>query len=108
EILDAGREYADGKPPATIRFGGVEMPNFRKDQPPQAILGAEQQAWCLQRLKSSRATWKLWGNSGGTLDWRADPQKLPAGLTKPWPGAGYAGFGGGDHSAAYIERAEIY
>ena len=28
---------------------------------------------------------------------RADPQNLPAGLTKPWPGAGYAGFGGGDH-----------
>ena len=59
-------------------------------------------------MKSSHATWKLWGNSGGTLDWRADPQNLPAGLTKPWPGAGYAGFGGGDHSAAYIERAEIY
>jgi alkaline phosphatase D len=29
-------------------------------------------------------------------------------LTKPWPGAGYAGFGGGDHSSAYVERAEIY
>jgi alkaline phosphatase D len=108
EILDAGREYANGKPPATIRFGDAEVPNFRRDQPPQAVLGAEQKAWFLERLKSSHATWKLWGNSGGTLDWRADPQNLPAGLTKPWPGAGYAGFGGGDHSAAYIERAEIY
>ena len=31
------------------------------------------------------ATWKVWGNSLGTLDWRADPQNLPAGLTEPWP-----------------------
>jgi alkaline phosphatase D len=39
---------------------------------------------------------------------RADPQNLPEGITKPWPGASYAGFGGGDHSTAYTERAEIY
>jgi alkaline phosphatase D len=39
---------------------------------------------------------------------RADPQNLPAGVGKPWPGAGYAGFGGGDWSTAYVERAEIY
>jgi alkaline phosphatase D len=108
EILDAGRAYANGHPPATIRFGDVDVPNFRKDQPSQAILGAEQKAWFLERLKTSRATWKIWGASGGTLDWRADPQNLPAGMTKPWPGTGYAGFGGGDHSAAYVERAEIY
>ena len=44
----------------------------------------------------------------GTLDWRADPQNLPAGLTKPWPGAGYACFGGGDLSGMYTERAELY
>jgi alkaline phosphatase D len=30
-------------------------------------------------------------------------------LGKPWPGAGYAVLGGGgDHSSAYLERAEIY
>jgi alkaline phosphatase D len=39
---------------------------------------------------------------------RADPQNLPAGIGKPWQGAGYAGFGGGDHSGAYVERTEIY
>jgi alkaline phosphatase D len=107
-ILDAGRAWNDGKPPATIRFGDAEVPNFRRAEPPQSILGAEQKAWFLARLRSSRATWKVWGNSQGVLDWRADPQNLPSGLTKPWPGAGYAGFGGGDHSAAYRERAEIY
>ncbi|HKE96589.1 MAG TPA: alkaline phosphatase D family protein [Povalibacter sp.] len=108
EILDAGRAYAGGHPPASIRFGDTEVPNFCKDQPPQTILGVTQKAWFLDRLKSSAATWKIWGNSLGTLDFRADPQNLPPNLTKPWPGAGYAGFGGGDHSAAYVERAEIY
>jgi alkaline phosphatase D len=108
EILDAGRTYARGKPPATIRYGDAEVPNFQKDQPAQTILGAEQKAWFLERLKNSRATWKVWGCSTGTLDWRVDPQNLPPGLTKPWPGTGYAGFGGGDHGSAYVERAEIY
>jgi alkaline phosphatase D len=50
----------------------------------------------------------VWGNTTATLDMRADPQNLPPGLTHPWPGAAYAGFGGGDHSSAYVERAEIY
>jgi len=108
EILDGGRAYNGGRPPASIRFGAIEVANFRRDQPPQTILGAEQKAWFLERLRKSQATWKVWGNTTGTLDMRADPQNLPAGLTVPWPGAGYAGFGGGDHSSAYVERAEIY
>jgi alkaline phosphatase D len=108
EILDAGRAYGGGKPPATIRFGTAEVPNFRKDSPPQTILGAEQKAWFLGKLRGSTATWKVWGNSLGTLDWRVDPQNLPEGVGKQWPGGGYAGFGGGDHSGAYVERAEIY
>ena len=108
EILDAGRIYNGRKPPETIRFGELEIPNFRKQEPPQTILGATQKQWFLNRLKTSTATWKVWGNTTGTLDFRVDPQRLPPGLTKPWPGAGYAGFSGGDHSTAYVERAEIY
>jgi alkaline phosphatase D len=108
EILDAGRAWDGGRPPASIRSGDREVPNFRRAEPPQTILGAAQKTWFLDRLRRSRATWKVWGNSQGVLDWRADPQNLPAGLTKPWPGAGYAGFGGGDPSTAYVERAEIY
>ena len=108
EILDAGRIYAGGKPPDTIPFGNQQIANFRKQDPPQTILGAEQKAWFLDRLKTSTATWKVWGNTTGTLDFRADPKNLPEGLTTPWPGAGYAGFTPGDHSTAYVERAEIY
>ncbi|MGA8308458.1 MAG: alkaline phosphatase D family protein [Terriglobales bacterium] len=107
-ILDAGRTYNGGQPPDSIRYGNIDVPNFRKDQPAQTILGAEQMAWFLERLRTSTATWKIWGNTTATLDTRADPQNLPAGLTKPWPGEGYAGFGGGDHGSAYVERGEIY
>jgi alkaline phosphatase D len=108
EVLDGGRGYNQGRPPDAIRFGGLAVANFSKDQPPQTILGAEQKAWFLERLRTSPATWKIWGNTTATLDMRADPQNLPPGITKPWPGAGYAGFGGGDHSTAYVERGEIY
>jgi alkaline phosphatase D len=71
-------------------------------------LGVEQKAWFLDRLRNSKATWKIWGNTVGTLDMRADPRNLPAGITKQWPGAGFAGFGGGDFSSVYVERGEIY
>jgi alkaline phosphatase D len=108
EILDAGRAYAGGKPPATLRFGDAEVPNFRRDEAPQTILGAEQKRWFLDRLRRSTATWKVWGSSLGTLDWRADPQHVPPESGVRWPGAGYAGFGGGDPSGTHHERAEIY
>ena len=108
EILDAGRVYAGGRAPDSIRFGEKEIANFRKGEAPQTILGAEQKKWFLERLRGSDATWKVWGNSQGTLDTRADPQNLPAGSAKPWPGAGYASLGFGDYSSAYHERREIY
>jgi alkaline phosphatase D len=107
-ILDAGRAYNGGAPPTSIRFGETAVPNFRKDEPPQTILGAEQKAWFFERLTASKATWKIWGNTIGTLDGRADPQNLPPGLTKSWPGAGYATVAGGDFGNAFVERAEIY
>ena len=112
EILDAGNAYNSGRPPASIRYGGTDVPNFRRDQPPQTILGAEQKAWFLERLQASKATWKIWGDTIATLDMRADPRNLPSGLTTAWPGAGFAGFaanfGTGDHSTAYVERGQIY
>lgn len=111
EILDASRNHADGRPTATIRFDSTDVANFRKDEPPQTILGAEQKAWFIARLRNSRATWKIWGNTQATLDYRVDPQNLPEGLTKPWPGKGYAGscgFTPSDFGTAYAERAEIY
>jgi alkaline phosphatase D len=108
EIMDAGRTYNDGRPPGSIHFGKLELANFCKDRPAQTILGAEQKAWFLERLRNSKATWKIWGNTTATLDLRADLQNLPPGITKPWPESGYAISPQGDHGSTYVERGEIY
>src|SRR5262249_26083218 len=68
EILDAGRTFDRGEPPASIAFAAAQIANFRKDEPAQSILGAEQKRWFLDRLASSRARWKIWGNTIATLD----------------------------------------
>jgi len=108
-ILDGGRAFDAGRPPAEIRFNDAHVPNPQRDAPPQTLLGARQKAWFKERLKDSTAVWKIWGNSQGTLDSRADPQNLPAGLTRePWPKDAFASVGGGDYGTAYAERAEIY
>jgi alkaline phosphatase D len=109
EILDAGHAYDGARPPERIEFGNKSIANFRKDEPPITLLGREQKEWFKRTLKGSTATWKIWAASNGTLDWRADPQNLPPGLTKPWPGKDYAAcFGGGDLGSIYTERAELY
>ena len=110
EILDAGRTYNGGKPPATISSNDekISIPNIWATRPPQTILGAEQKIWFLDRLQHSKAAWKIWGNTTATLEMRADPQNLPEGLTKPWPWPGYAGFALQDWSTACIEKGEIY
>ena len=109
-VLDGGRAFNGGNPPAEIRFNDAHVPNPRRDAPPQTILGAEQKAWFKEKLRSSTAAWKIWANSQGTLDQRADPQNLPPGLTKEtWPAdGGYASMSGGDYGTAFMERAEIY
>jgi alkaline phosphatase D len=109
QVLDGGRAYDDGNPPSEVSFGAADVPNPRKSAPPQTILGAEQKAWFKDRLRHSTATWKIWGNSQGALDYRADPQNLPPGLTRQsWPKDTYASLGGGDYGTAYLERGEIY
>ena len=110
EILDAGRTYNGGKPPATISSNDekISIPNIWATRPPQTILGAEQKIWFLDRLQHSKAAWKIWGNTTATLEMRADPQNLPEGLTKPWPWPGYAGFALQDWSTACTEKGEIY
>lgn len=109
QILDGGRGFNGGNPPAEIRFNDASVPNPQREAPPQTILGADQKAWFKNQLKSSSATWKIWANSQGAPDYRADPQNLPAGLTKEsWPARTFASASGGDYGTAYVERAEIY
>ncbi len=107
--LDAGKAHDGGKPPAELQFREVKIPNPSKEKQPRTILGVEQKAWFKDRLRKSKATWKIWGNSYGTLDNRVDLQNLPAGITKnPWPADTYGMAGSNDFGAAYAERKEIY
>lgn len=107
--LDAGRAANGGKPPAELSFRDVRIPNPRKDKAPRTILGAQQKAWFKDRLKRSTATWKVWGNSLGALDSRADPENLPEGMPKvKWPSGTFAQIGSGDYGSTYHERGEIY
>ena len=109
QVLDGGRTFNGGNPPAEVTFNDMRVPNPQRAAPPQTILGAEQKAWFKDRLKRSTATWKIWGNSEGALDSRSDPQNLPPGLTKEaWPKSTYAVMITGDYGAAYREHAEIY
>ncbi|MFT3698763.1 MAG: alkaline phosphatase D family protein [Kofleriaceae bacterium] len=108
-VLDGGRTFANGNPPKDVHFAEQHVPNSQKHAPPQTILGAEQRAWFKDQLTRSTATWKIWGNSQGTLESRADPENLPAVMTKGrWPAGTFANIGGGDYSSAWVERGEIY
>src|SRR5436190_5640780 len=109
QVLDGGRAFNGGNPPAEVSFGDAHVPNPQKDKPPQTILGATQKAWFKDQLRKSTATWKIWGNSEGALDGRSDPQNLPPGLTREtWPKDTYAAMSPPDYGMAYTERAEIY
>ncbi|MFL6846540.1 MAG: alkaline phosphatase D family protein [Allosphingosinicella sp.] len=109
QILDGGRAFNGGNPPAEVTFNDAHAANPRRGAPPQTVLGAEQKAWFKDKLRRSKATWKIWGNSQATLVSRSDPQNLPPGLTKEaWPQTTYALMTWGESSTAYAERAEIY
>jgi alkaline phosphatase D len=107
-VLDAGRAYNGGRPPDVIQLGSTAMANFRKTSPPQTIFGSVQKKWFFDHLRTATATWKIWGDTEGTLEWRADLQNLPAGMGNAWPGTGYGNVASQDHSNAFMERAEIY
>lgn len=106
-ILDAGKTYNNGNPPATIKVKDKELPNPRKDASPQSVLGSEQKRWFLNRLRESKAAWKIWGNSFGMLDLRLDLQNLPPEIEPRWTTPDYGFAGGMDWSSYRAERNEI-
>ena len=108
QAIDGGRAYKKGNPPDVIKWGPVEVPNYRKHEAPWTFLGAEQKQWFLDQLRRSTATWKIWGSTTATLQERVDPQNLPEGFYKPWTGEGYAVMAGEDMSLVFAERGEIY
>ena len=105
--LDAGRAYDHGNPPAKLTMGDRSVDNYVARAAPQTMLGAKQKAWFLSQLRGATATWKIWGNSLGTLDTRVDAQNLPPALGR-WKGKGYGLMSVYDWGSMYSERAEIF
>ena len=105
--IDAGRAFNGGHPPTRLTMGDKSVDNYRIAEAPQSMLGAKQKAWFLDQLRNARATWKVWGNSLGTLDTRVDPQNLPPEVGA-WKGKGYGLMTVYDWGSVWHERAEIY
>ena len=106
--LDAGRDYNGGHPPAKLVMGDKSVDNYMAKAAPQSMLGAKQKAWFIDQLRNAKATWKVWGNSLGTLETRVDPQNLPPELASQWKGKGYGLMSVYDWGSVFHERAEIF
>lgn len=106
EVLDAGRDHPGGAP-ETLTLNGEAVANPARAKPAGTILGQRQKLWFKERLVSSTARWKLWGNSFGMLHRRTDLQNLPADFQPAWPSPGY-GLSGSDDWCGYpAERREL-
>ena len=75
-ICDAGRSFAEGRPPTQLEGPKGSFPNPRRWAPPGTILGGRQKRWFKQTMAESTATWKLWGNSVPLLPIRFDLQSI--------------------------------
>src|SRR5690348_13925265 len=105
--LDAGRAYNGGNPPAKLSIGDKSVDNYVAKAAPQTMLGAKQKTWFIDKLRNAKATWKVWGNSLGTLETRVDPQNLPPEVGT-WQGKGYGLMTVYDWGSMYHDRAEIF
>ncbi|MEM9253927.1 MAG: alkaline phosphatase D family protein [Pseudomonadota bacterium] len=76
-MLDAGRDYNNGNPPATLPYGDGKLPNPARDRAPGSMLGSEQYDWFIDTLSSSPSTWKLWGNAVPLLPMYLDMSSVP-------------------------------
>ena len=96
-------------PPMTITVGETtHRPITARTPRPSPSSARARNAGSSTGSAQSRATWKIWGNSLGVLDTRADPQNLPDGLTRALARRGLFQYLHGDYGGAYSERAEIY
>ncbi|MDZ4366864.1 MAG: alkaline phosphatase D family protein [Afipia sp.] len=96
KLLDAGATANNSEPPETIRYGGKEIPNPRRNAPPGTHMGAAQKAWFKSVLTTSTAKWRVWANGGPALQMRLDFSRIPfAGLQDGYVGTdawnGYPG-----------------
>lgn len=76
-MADAGREYNDGAPPATLPWGDGKTPNPWRERAPGTCLGTAQRDWLVDGITRSGAIWKLWANPLPLLPLRLDLSSIP-------------------------------
>ena len=113
QILDGGRTFNGGNPPAEVTFNDARTANPQRNAPPQTILGAEQKAWFKERVAAAQkrpGRFAAAGQFGRRTRPRAPTRKTSRRLPtkEAWPKTTYAAFPSGDYGTAYKERAEIY
>ena len=108
QVLDGGRAFNGGNPPAELAFGEARIPNPQKDAPPQTILGADAESMVQGPAAQVRARP---GRSGAIPKARSTSaptrRTCPRACSKPWP-AGFANTSRNDYGCAWAERGEIY
>ncbi len=67
EIMNAGRNYANGNPPKRVNYLGTELDNPRSDAPMGSMLGGIQKDWLKKNLVETQAKWKLLGFNVGLM-----------------------------------------
>jgi len=77
ELADLGETALGGNPPAEFVKGHAKAPNPRAHMPVGTCLGAAQKQWLKDSLRSSTATWKLWGNPIPLLPLRVNLDAIP-------------------------------
>ena len=106
-ILDAGREANHGNPPATIKFGNVEIANYQRST---AADHARRSAKSVvhRQAESLAGDVEGLGQHAGHARHAHRSAQFAGRPGKKWPDESYGGFGGGEPATAYVERNEIY
>ncbi|WP_279245972.1 alkaline phosphatase D family protein [Candidatus Litorirhabdus singularis] len=77
DICDAGRNYNGGQAPELLPFGDGTTANPALAREPASLFGTTQKQWFRDKLGSSDAHWKVWGNSLPALPMRLDLSSIP-------------------------------
>ena len=86
QVLDGGRAFNGGNPPAEIRFNDAHVPNPQRNAPPQTILGAEQKAWFKDQLAELDRDVENLGQFAGRARLRAPTRRICPRVSPRSPG----------------------
>ena len=107
--LDAGRDYANGHPPAKLSFGDKSVANYRASEAPQTMLGREAESLVPRAPARREGHLEDLGQFAGTRPTSASIRRICRPELGKWPGRRLRlAWHLDDWGAMYHERAEIF